>query len=119
MRQRLNRMNRSPWKERSAKIARRAREAGIDFDLTGEFLEGLWNAQNGLCFYTDYPMVSKLGVGISGNTLSVDKIVPSLGYVQTNVVLCTQRANTIKNNLTLEEMKLWMPAWYARIESLI
>lgn len=115
VRQKENRMQRSPWKERAAKIARRARLAQIPYDLSGDFLEWLWYSQHSLCFYTDYNMVSDLGVGITGNTLSVDKVVPERGYVKENVVFCTQRANTIKNNMTLEELKMWMPTWYARI----
>lgn len=115
VRQRENRIKRSPWKERSAKIGLRARRAGIAFNLTGEFLESMWNEQQGLCFYTDYAMVNDLGTGLSGNTLSVDKIVPALGYIQGNVVMCTQRANTIKNNMSLEELEMWMPSWYSRL----
>ena len=115
VRTRQNRINRSPWKERANKIARRAKEQGVPCDLTGDFLEALWQEQDGLCFYTDYEMVWRVGSGLTINSLSVDKIIPERGYVQSNVVLCTHRANTIKNNLTLDEMKLWMPSWYERV----
>lgn len=118
-RQREDRLRRSPWTERVGKIRLRAKRNNIPFDLDAEYLENLWNTQNGNCFYTGYQMKNVLGEGIGTETVSVDKVIPELGYVKTNVVLCTQRANTIKNNLTLEEMKLWMPAWYARIEPLI
>lgn len=115
VKQKSHRLQRSPWKERATKIGVRAKKAGTPFDLDGEFLEALWAEQGGLCFYTDYAMVKDLGIGLSGNTLSVDKIIPTLGYVRGNVVLCTQRANTIKNNMSLDELKLWMPSWHERI----
>lgn len=115
--QREGRLRRSPWPERTNKIKLRASTAGIPYDLDAGFLSHLWDEQKGLCFYTDYDMVGAWGSGLSINSLSVDKIIPELGYVKTNVVLCTQRANTIKNNMTLDEMKLWMPTWHARIQS--
>jgi len=35
--------------------------------------------------------------------------------VKGNVVLCVARVNTIKSDVSLNEMKLWMPGWYERI----
>lgn len=37
---------------------------------------------------------------------SLDKIVPSLGYVKGNVRVISHRANMLKNNATVEEMEL-------------
>jgi len=36
-------------------------------------------------------------------------------YVKGNVVLCVARVNTIKSDVSLNEMKLWMPGRYERI----
>jgi hypothetical protein len=115
-RQRIHRLNRSPWKERASKIGRRASLSGIPFNLDGDYLENLWELQEGLCFYTGYRMVGSVGNGLTEYSVSVDKIIPEIGYLKGNVVLCTHRANTIKNNLTLSEMELWMPSWYERIK---
>jgi IS30 family transposase len=45
----------------------------------------------------------------------IDKITPAHGYVKSNVVLCVARVNTIKSDVSLGEMKLWMPGWYQRV----
>ena len=37
---------------------------------------------------------------------SIDKIVPSLGYVKGNIIVISYRANMIKNNATPEEILL-------------
>lgn len=39
------------------------------------------------------------------NSPSLDRIVPELGYVPGNIQLISQRANTIKNDASLEELK--------------
>ena len=36
---------------------------------------------------------------------SLDKIIPSLGYVKDNIWVISYRANTIKNNCTFEEIE--------------
>jgi len=42
---------------------------------------------------------------------TLDRIIPELGYVKGNVMFISHRANTIKNNLTLDEMKLLLFNW--------
>ena len=56
-----------------------------------------------------------LGRGSNPNQLSVDRIIPELGYIKGNIVLCTQKVNLVKNNLTLREMSEWTPGWYGRV----
>lgn len=50
---------------------------------------------------------------------SVDKIVPSLWYIEGNIVLCINRINTIKNNITLCEMRDRMPWRYLKCKKKI
>lgn len=105
-------------KHRSRVLKGRALESGIPFDLAPGYLADLWEQQEGLCFYTDAPMQVYFGTGRSGSrrdSLSVDKLVPNLGYVAGNVVLCCSRINTIKQDCTLSEMAEWMPGWHKRI----
>lgn len=109
------RLKRPVWKERCTKIANRAASSGLDFDLTPDFMQDLFEKQEGKCFYTDYPMQPDYGKGLSQHSLSVDRVVPAWGYTQSNIVLCTIQANTVKNNLTLDELRLWIPGWYARL----
>jgi hypothetical protein len=40
---------------------------------------------------------------ISDSTPSLDKIVPSLGYVKNNLQIISNRANRLKSNMTLEK----------------
>ncbi len=39
------------------------------------------------------------------------------GYTLGNVVLCTYRANSIKRDVSLDELREWMPGWYDRLVS--
>ncbi len=47
------------------------------------------------------------------NSYSIDRIIPELGYVKGNVCIISYKANTIKNNATLEELEkvvIWLKA---------
>ena len=92
-------------KERKVKAAKyilysaraRAKKEGIAFNLTPEDI-----------FVPEYcPVLGiKLEVGsgqASGNSPSLDKIIPSLGYVKGNVMVISNRANSIKRDATLDE----------------
>lgn len=39
------------------------------------------------------------------NIPSVDRIIPSNGYVNGNIIIVSNRANRIKNDATLDELK--------------
>lgn len=45
------------------------------------------------------------GLGVNDDSPSIDRIIPELGYVKGNVVVISNRANRIKNNSSLKEMK--------------
>jgi hypothetical protein len=92
----------------------RCKTGSIPFDLTVEHVLSLYEEQKGLCFYTDAVIRVAPGHNLRA-ALSIDRIVPGLGYVQGNVILCTYRANAIKQDQTLDELKLWMPGWYERL----
>ncbi len=91
------------------------RKKDIKFQLNREHLLSLYERQNGLCFYTDRRMRCLIGNGASRDSLSVDRIVPEVGYVEGNVVLCTRLANSVKTDLTLIELGLWLPGWHQRL----
>lgn len=103
------------WQRRFTAWQKKAKEKGCEWSLTLAGLKAMFESQNGKCFYTDVPLHMGIGKGHLDNSMSIDKIVPEQGYVEGNVVLCTKKINTVKNCLTLEEMKQWMPPLYQRL----
>jgi hypothetical protein len=81
----------------------RAKKDNILFTITKEDVYSLYPS-DGKC-----PI---LGIELSPNTKttqdsspSLDRIVPEKGYVIGNIVVVSHRANRIKNNATLEDLK--------------
>jgi lambda repressor-like predicted transcriptional regulator len=100
-------------KARWGRLRKSSEKNKVLFSINPEDLYRQYEEQDGRCFYTDYPLSLEPNAAL---TLSVDRVVPEGGYVKGNVVLCGKRVNTIKNDVTLEEMMTWMPDWYARAE---
>lgn len=100
-------------------VKRRSKSEGIAFTISKEDYLNQYNSQEGKCFYSDRIMVCKAGNGLHTDSLSVDKIIPSKGYVLGNVVFCSNRVNSVKTDLSLKEIKEWMPGWYQRIMDFI
>lgn len=105
-----------PWKDRLIKVKSRADKRKITIDIDVEYLEHIWALQNGLCVYTKDRMLRSYGLRNHPQVVSIDRIDPAAGYVKGNIVLCTARANSIKQDMTLEEFQEWMPLWYSRLQ---
>lgn len=101
------------------RLKRRCAISKIPIDIDKNYLFALWFKQEGKCFYTDIEMIWKTPTGLQPSCISIDKIIPEKGYVTGNIVLCQQRINAIKLNMTLEEMKIWTPNWYERIKNYV
>lgn len=101
--------------DRVNRLKRRCLQNGTPINIDKFYVLNQLKKQNGLCFYSnqsiDWQTVDKL----RGNCLSIDKIIPSLGYIEGNVVLVINRVNSVKYDCTLEEIRSWMPFWYNRI----
>jgi hypothetical protein len=86
---------------------RRAAEFGVPFDLRTADI-----TIPAVCPALRIPL-SK-GVGRSHDSSpSLDRFVPSRGYVRGNVAVISQRANQIKNSATADEMRqaaAWLEA---------
>lgn len=111
-------VNRTPeinLRARWHRLRARCRKHDIVCTISWEEFLAQWRHQKGLCFYTDIPMTIAFGCGAAGNACSVDKIMPDIGYVSGNVVFAANRINSMKHDVTLDEMKLWMPLWYSRV----
>jgi len=75
---------------------RRARDEGLLFDISVQYLLDIY-PEDGLCPILKTPMV--FGTG-RGDTPSLDRLVPGLGYVQGNVCWISMKANTLKSDIT-------------------
>lgn len=115
MYERINRSPKNMMNDRFNKINLRAKRENVEFSMTKEYLIRLFEYQKGRCFYTDEILSVILGSGRDRNGLSIDRIDNAIGYINENIVLCTNRFNTIKSNMTLEEIKMWMPPIYEKI----
>jgi hypothetical protein len=95
------------------KISAWRKASAVQSDLTVDYLIDLYNRQNGLCYYSGEKMIFGWIDGkVNHNSLSLDKLDPSKGYVQGNVRWCTYLANTMKQDLTEQE-------FYSHIRSIL
>lgn len=72
-------------------------------DLTTEYLIGLWQQQEGKCYYTNEKLKILKGEEWKKDfhdSISLDRLSPSIGYVKGNVVFCQYLVNTMKGKLT-------------------
>lgn len=103
------------WNDRHRRTKQRAEEVGIPYSLTGNYLLEIWERQNQRCFYTDIELPTAYGTRAKLYAPSIDKVRIDLGYVPGNVVVCSGRANSIKYDQTIDELRAWMPDWYHRL----
>lgn len=78
----------------------RAKKKGLPFDIT---IDDVVIPE--VCPLLEIPLV-KGTVGFNGNSPSLDRVVPDLGYVKGNVWVISMRANSIKRDASLEELTL-------------
>lgn len=79
-----------------------AKKRGIPFDLTTSDLD-----ETGIpitCPVLGIPIHFNRGKACD-NSISVDRIDSTKGYTKDNIIIVSQRANSLKSNATLEEMK--------------
>lgn len=84
-----------------SRIRKNARDRGLAFEVTPQYLWELFEKQNKRCAYTGKPlkMVRKLVNGrfnYRANTASLDRIDSSLGYVEGNLQWVTKPINFLK-----------------------
>lgn len=105
--------------DRLNRLKRRCKKEGILCTLTDEEFIGQFQKQKGLCFYTDAVLICEVGSKLHRDSFSIDKLIPEKGYTKENTVFTTHRINTCKSDLSLDEIKRWMPDWYSKISSYI
>ena len=93
------------FQNRSGEIYRRCRLKKLPYmKKLGEHLEYLWNNSNHKCYYTGREMVLTGYQNREDNAVTVDRIIPEIGYVEGNVVLCSSIANRVKQDMSINEM---------------
>jgi len=94
------------WMRKLSSYRTRASKKGLPFNLTCSYLESIWTDK---CPVTNRKFV----IGCPKDAPSLDRLVPEKGYVEGNVAWISRRANTIKNDASLEDLKMvveWLEA---------
>jgi hypothetical protein len=84
-----------------SRARQRAKEASVPFSLTKDQMP----LAPDVCPVLGIEL-QKCDGKATGNSPSLDRIIPSLGYVPGNVHWISQRANQIKNDATVRELRL-------------
>lgn len=76
--------------------SKNARERGIEFNMTFTAMRNILSAK--YCFYTGIPLELPVGdaANLKPNSLTIDRICSSKGYVKGNVVACSNEFNQMK-----------------------
>jgi hypothetical protein len=87
----------------------RAEQKAIPFNISHEYLIGLWEGSEGKCKISnrsfDLTPTAKFGQ-VNMNAPSIDRIIPKLGYVQGNVRLVTYHVNVALSEFGIESLKV-------------
>ena len=94
-------------RERYNEIKIRAESKDIDFNIELDWLRYKLEEVS-MCPYLGIPLNNTQSEAILNPDYnkSVDRINSNLGYTTDNIVICSVRANRIKNNATLNELRL-------------
>lgn len=92
--------------QRISDFRSRAEKLEVTFNLTSKYLEELWNEQSGRCYYDGTLLKIHQNLGKpTKDSASLDRLIPSQGYIQGNVVWCSYWVNTAKGDLTELEFR--------------
>ena len=76
----------------------------IEFDLTFNKVKQIMNTKR--CYFTGVKLIQGNKDNLNDyNVLSFDRIDNSIGYIDSNVVACSQGFNKIKGNLSVIQIK--------------
>lgn len=98
----------SIFANRIKNIKSRSKKRGIECSLTIENLNSHYTSQNGLCFYTGIPLKPETeneAGHLEFNLLSVDRIDPTKGYTNENIVLCCNSINMLKGTSSIDNLQ--------------
>lgn len=94
----------TPWKIMCSSSKKRAKDQNLEFNITPDYIESIWPSNNKCpVFDTEF---NKARLGESRDTsASIDRIIPSRGYVEGNIIIVSLLANRMKNNGSLAQLK--------------
>lgn len=78
-----------------------SKHRNLEFNIVKEDLITLFKVQEGRCYYTGRDLKTVLGFPES---VSVDRVDSSKGYLIDNIVLCQSKVNIMKNNASIDEL---------------
>lgn len=87
------------WMKKICIARTRSTKKNLPFNLTCEYLESIWTDT---CPVTGREFV----IGDPKDAPSLDRLIPEKGYVEGNVAWISRRANTIKNDASLEDLEM-------------
>ena len=84
--------------QKMMQLKQSATSRSLDFDLSFRTVRFLLAQKK--CYYTGIPFEES-----GGSARSIDRVDPSKGYIEGNVVACTVDINGKKSNLTIQEIE--------------
>lgn len=81
----------------------RSKKSNIIFDIVQKDVNDIYPI-DGKCPILGITLVINVGK-TKDNSPSLDRIIPDKGYIKENIVVISHKANRIKNNATLDELK--------------
>ena len=88
----------------------RAKKKGVPFSVSTKDIKALFDSQRGRCALTGVELSLKKGMGNGlplPSAVSLDRVVPSLGYVDGNVRLICYVVNVMKGDRTDDDLFDW------------
>ena len=101
---RQDRHKNSPWYTMATMSKGRAKKQDLPYDIDAAYLESIWPTGNKCPVFGCDFTISKKGESRDSSP-SLDRIVPELGYVKGNVIIVSLKANRMKNNGTIEDLR--------------
>jgi len=109
------RLVQAPWKMMASASRSRAKKEGLPHDLTPDYIKSIWPADNKCPIFGTEFKKARLGESRDASA-SLERIDPAKGYVQGNIIIVSLKANRMKNNGSLEELKL-LVEYYERLKT--
>ena len=88
-------------------MRQRARMGDMECDIDAEFLKALLEEQGGLCAISGIPLTFVKGKGHIPTNASIDRMDSQKGYTKDNVQLVAHQVNTMKSNLSVNQLIEW------------